>query len=112
MQLRQSGIDIIYLPLPEILHLKAPMGGFRSKTEMPWVTDHPKPAPTITLYNKLYLTNEQYVGYAWFLFFSFYKHQSIKNPFLYYINFEERHLKSKYWAEKLKNNTLTHPHSN
>lgn len=106
MQLRQSGIDIIYLPLPEILHLKAPMGGFRSKTEMPWVADQPKPAPTLTLYNKLYLTNEQYIGYTWFLFFSFYKHQSVKNPLVYINKMKKRMAKSEFWAKQLAERSI------
>ena len=106
MQLRQSGIDIIYLPLPEILHLKAPMGGFRSKTEMPWVADQPKPAPTLTLYNKLYLTNEQYVGYTWFLFFSFYKHQTVKNPLVYINKMKKRIAKSEFWAKQLAERSI------
>jgi GT2 family glycosyltransferase len=31
MQLRNQGHDVLYLPEPQILHLKAPMGGFRTE---------------------------------------------------------------------------------
>jgi hypothetical protein len=29
MQLRNQGVDVLYLPEPKILHLKVPMGGLR-----------------------------------------------------------------------------------
>jgi hypothetical protein len=30
MQLRNQGVDVLYLPEPKILHLKAPGGDFRT----------------------------------------------------------------------------------
>jgi hypothetical protein len=32
MQLRNQGHDVLYLPEPQILHLKAPMGGLETET--------------------------------------------------------------------------------
>ena len=36
LQLRNLGIDILYLPKPTILHLKAPFGGFRIAPVFVW----------------------------------------------------------------------------
>ncbi|NQY05908.1 MAG: glycosyltransferase family 2 protein [Flavobacteriaceae bacterium] len=64
MQLRNEGVDIIYLPQPEILHLKAPIGGFRFNHVKPWDKEEiePKPTPTMLLYYKLHYTEEQIRG--------------------------------------------------
>ncbi|OCB70602.1 glycosyl transferase [Flavobacterium piscis] len=105
MQLRNVGIDIIYFPKPEILHLKAPMGGFRTKPVLEWQKDfiQPKPSPTIMLYKILHQSTEQINGYKTILFLKFYKVQSIKNPFLYFFSFKKQWKQSDYWANQLKN---------
>ena len=53
MQLRNQGYDVLYLPEPEILHLKAPIGGFRTKPVLQWQNEsiQPKPSPTVMLYH-------------------------------------------------------------
>jgi glycosyltransferase involved in cell wall biosynthesis len=102
MQIRNSGADIIYLPTPEMIHLKAPMGGFRNKINLLWAIETPKPSPTITLYNRTYFTSEQYQGYIFFLFLSFYKSQPIINPFRYYLEFKKRLASSEFWAKELE----------
>ena len=52
MQLRNRGFDIVYISTSQILHLKAPMGGFRTKPVLRWHEDEiqPKPSPTVTVY--------------------------------------------------------------
>jgi glycosyltransferase involved in cell wall biosynthesis len=104
MQLRNQGYDVLYLQYPEILHLKAAVGGFRTKPFLQWQNDgvQPKPSPTIMLYQLLHNTQEQTLGYKTILFFKYYKHQKIKNPIQYYINFQKQWDKSVFWANKLK----------
>jgi len=104
MQLRNQGHDILYLPEPEILHLKALVGGFRTKPVLQWQNDsvQPKPSPTIMLYQILHNTREQTLGYKTILFFKYYRHQAIKNPIYYYRNFQKQWERSVFWANKLK----------
>lgn len=104
MQLRNQGCDVLYLPEPQILHLKAPMGGFRTKPTLQWQNDsvQPKPSPTVMLYQMLHHTPEQIRGYKTILFFKYYKHQKIKNPIRYYINFQKQWERSVFWANELK----------
>ena len=104
MQLRNKGIDVVYYPYVKLIHLKAPIGGFRIKYLHPWETDiiQPKPSPTVML-NRLNNTSKhQLLGYKTVLFFKFYKHQELKNPFSYYKKFKKQWKQSVYWANKLK----------
>jgi glycosyltransferase involved in cell wall biosynthesis len=105
MQLRNEGIDIVYFPNPEIIHLKAPIGGFRTKPVLAWQNDtiQPKPSPTVMLYKLLHLSKEQICGYKTILFFKYYRVQPIKNPVKYFLVFQREWRKSLYWANKLKN---------
>ena len=104
MQLRNQGADILYLPEPSILHLKAPIGGFRTKPPLQWQEDNvqPKPSPTVMLFQIVHNTQEQIRGYKTILFFKYYKHQKIKNPIAYFINFQKQWDKSVFWANQLK----------
>lgn len=104
MQLRNQGHDILYLPKPEILHLKAPVGGFRTKPVLQWQNDivQPKPSPTIMLYQILHNTREQTLGFKTILFFKYYRHQRIKNPLYYYRNFQRQWEQSVFWANQLR----------
>lgn len=104
MQLRNSGNDILYLPEPEILHLKAAVGGFRTKPKLQWQEDpiQPKPSPTIMLFKILHNSQEQVLGYKTILFFKYYKLQQIKNPFRYFVNFRKQWGRSIFWAKELK----------
>lgn len=103
MQLRNQGIDILYIPEPQILHLKAPMGGFRTKPKLQWQSDtiQPKPSPTVMLYQLLHQTQEQRLAYKTTLFFKFYRRQPIKNPIRYYNNFQRQWKQSLFWANEL-----------
>lgn len=104
MQLRNYGHDVLYVPEPSILHLKAPMGGFRTKPILAWHKDviRPKPSPTVMLYKIKHDLEEQILSYKTTLFFKFYKHQKIKNPFKYYITFQKQWKQSVFWANELK----------
>lgn len=104
MHLRNIGNDVIYLPNPQIVHLKAPIGGFRTKPKLLWQDDvvQPKPSPTVMLYKLLHLTPKQLLGYKTVLFFKFYKLQSVKNPVTYFKNFQKQWRQSVFWALKLK----------
>ncbi|WP_163400268.1 glycosyltransferase family 2 protein [Flavobacterium fluviatile] len=105
MQLRNLGIDILYVPNPEIIHLKAPVGGFRTKPVLAWQNDviKPKPSPTVMLYKILHLNEKQIRGYKTILFLKFYKKQSIKNPIRYFSKLQKQWNRSVYWANQLKN---------
>lgn len=104
MQLRNQGHDVVYLPEPEILHLKAPIGGFRTKPILQWQNDsiQPKPSPTIMLYQMLNSTPAQTNSYKTTLFFKYYGLQKIKNPLRYYFNFQKQWDRSVLWAKQLK----------
>jgi len=105
MQLRNQGVDIVYIPEPTIVHLKAPIGGFRTKPVLQWHSDsvQPKPSPTVLLYLLLYYSKQQILGYKTTLFFKFYRHQKIKNPITYSVNFMKQWDKSIYWSNILRN---------
>jgi len=104
IQLRNQGAGILYLPEPSILHLKAPIGGFRTKPPLQWQEDNvqPKPSPTVLLFQILHNTQEQIRGYKTILFFKYYNHQKIKNPIRYYSNFQKQWNKSAFWANQLR----------
>jgi glycosyltransferase involved in cell wall biosynthesis len=103
MQLRNQGQDVLYLPDPEILHLKAPVGGFRTKPILQWQKDslQPKPSPTIMLFQITHTTREQTLGYKTILFFKYYRLQTIKNPIQYYNHFQKQWERSVFWANEL-----------
>lgn len=104
-KLRNNEVDITFFPSPKIFHLKAPVGGFRTKFRFEWEEDtvQPKPSPTIMLYRLLYGTKQQIDGYKTTLFFKYYRLQKTKNPFAYYAIFKKQWERSIFWATKLKN---------
>lgn len=106
MQLRNKGYDIVYLPEPMLLHLKAPVGGFRTKPELAWHRDkiQPKPSPTVMLFNKRYLSPEQLRGYKLILFFKYYLRQPIRNPQRYFAYFRTAWQRSVFWAQQIERN--------
>lgn len=105
LQLRNTGNDVIYFPEPGILHLSAPMGGFRIKPKLAWDNEEivPKPSPTIMLLKLTHSSKEQLLGYKTILFFKYYKHQGNKNPIRYYNVFQKQWNQSVFWANKLNN---------
>jgi GT2 family glycosyltransferase len=105
MQLRKKGIDIIYIPEAEILHRKAPIGGFRTKFVFNYDNDlvQPKPSPTVMLLKLKHSSKEQILAYKLRLFFKFYKEQNIKNPFCYFKLVTLQWQKSTFLAQELTN---------
>jgi glycosyltransferase involved in cell wall biosynthesis len=103
MQLRNVSCDIIYHPEIEILHLKAPMGGFREKPILDWERKQPvpKPSPTLMAYAYKYYTEQQLKGFKISLFLKYYKSQEIINPITYMHEMKKRWSKSENWALKL-----------
>lgn len=104
MQLRNKGYDILYLPEPEILHLKAPIGGFRTKPQLQWENESipPKPSPTIFLYFSLHYTKQQILGYKTILFTKNYNFKLFENPISYCNRMNKQWKVSEFWANKLK----------
>lgn len=103
MQLRNLGVDILYLPFITIHHLKAPIGGFREKIKKDWEKEVilPKPSPTVMVYKLKYDTSEQLQAYKTLLFIKYYTKQSVKNPFSYFKMMKNAWESSNYWAEFL-----------
>jgi len=103
MQLRNQGCDILYVPFVKMLHLKAPIGGFRFKITKEWGNDEiqPKPAPTVMVYKLKHNTKEQLQSYKTTLFTKFYRRQLINNPLKYYKTFQKSWNQSIYWANYL-----------
>ncbi len=105
MKIRNKGTDIIFYPNSEILHLKAPVGGFRAKMKLPWDNEgvQPKPSPMVLAHRLKHTTREQLLGYKTILFFKFYKAQGIRNPFSYVSSMKKRWNRSLHWAKYLIN---------
>jgi hypothetical protein len=103
MQLRNQGCDVLFLPQPEIVHSKAPIGGFRTKPKLQWQNEsiQPKPSPTVMLYIISHNSQQQLFGYKTILFLKYYKYQKIKNPIRYFMNFRKQWNKSVFWANEL-----------
>lgn len=106
MQLRRRGIDILYNPHIKVLHLKAPVGGFRYEVQRPWEDDEvvPKPSPTVLYFKIKHSSARQLKGYKTTLLLKYYKDQELRNPFAYYKRFKQQWRSSVAWANKLKNN--------
>ncbi|OBQ55384.1 glycosyltransferase family 2 protein [Tamlana sp. s12] len=100
IELRRLGVDVVYFPEPNILHLKAPRGGFRSTFVQPWEHEkiQPKPSPTIMYLKQKYYTNEQLNGYKTILYFKMYKFNLFKLK-----TFMKRWKQSEKWAKFLSN---------
>lgn len=103
MQLRNKGFDIIYFPEIRILHLKAPIGGFRIKVKQLWdaETVQPKPSATIMYVFFKHYTQQQLLGYKLVLFIKLLKKKSIYNYFVFLKEYQKKWEKSQYWASKL-----------
>jgi glycosyltransferase involved in cell wall biosynthesis len=104
MQLRQKGFDILYISSTNILHLKAPMGGFRTKPILRWQNEviQPKPSPTLMLFRLFYDTPEQLLSYKTTIFLKNLTPSFLKNPFGYIKLFRKKWDTSVFWATKLK----------
>ncbi|WP_452224257.1 glycosyltransferase family 2 protein [Lacinutrix chionoecetis] len=106
MQLRWIGEDVIYLADLKILHLKAPIGGYRIKIKQPWHDEaiQPKPSPTIQLLYQTYYTKQQLEGYKLLLFLKQFKAFGYKKPIKFKKKFAQQWQQSVLWSNKLKQN--------
>jgi glycosyltransferase involved in cell wall biosynthesis len=104
MQLRQLGHDVIYFADVKITHLKAPIGGYRTKVQQLWENDtiQPKPSPTIQLLHQTYFTIQQQLGYKLLLGLRSYKNSTGKHPLKNIKHFKKQWERSVYWCQKLK----------
>ncbi|WP_343707581.1 glycosyltransferase family A protein [Flavobacterium sp.] len=103
LQLRNIGNDIIYFPELKITHLKAPMGGFRTKFVFPWENEgeFPKPSPTIMYVKQKYFSLEQISGYRTLLFVKTLKMKSLFKWFNFYTESKQKWNLSIKWSKKL-----------
>lgn len=103
MQVRNAGFDVTYAPQIQILHLKAPVGGFRKLYVFPWEKDEvqPKPSPQIMYHRKKNYTHKQLLGYKMVQFFKTYGVFGTKLPWKHYKRYEQAWTQSEKWANKL-----------
>ena len=103
MQIRNAGQDVIYAPQIQLLHLKAPVGGFRKPHIFPWKTHaiQPKPSPQIMYHRKKNYTHKQLLGYKMIHFFKWYKNSGVKNPITYLKQFKKAWDLSECYAKEL-----------
>jgi glycosyltransferase involved in cell wall biosynthesis len=106
LQLRNIGTDIIYFPEPSILHLKAPIGGFRIKPVLLWSAEknQPKPSPSVMLLKQSYDTKQQIQGYKLFLGLKLFSDKGWRKPIGFLVTFQKQWEASLYWANQLKKN--------
>lgn len=103
MQLRQSGVDIIYFPSLYITHLKAPMGGFRIKIKQKWDDDiiFPKPSPTVMYVFRKHYTREQLLCYKLVSFFKLLKKEPWHSWVSFIQQYERKWQSSLSWSKKI-----------
>ncbi len=103
MQLRNLGADVVYFPKPHIVHLKAPMGGFRIKPIFKWSSDpiQPKPSPTILLNFIKYRSKEQVGAYKTIYFFKMWSKNKSQNPFTFASTIKRHWQSSLNWVTKI-----------
>jgi GT2 family glycosyltransferase len=103
MQIRNAGYDVIYAPKIQILHLKAPTGGFRKLHMFPWVHDvvQPKPSPQIMYHRKKNYSTHQLKGYKMVLFFKTFGNLGGRTPWGHFRAFKYAWNQSERWANTL-----------
>jgi GT2 family glycosyltransferase len=103
MQIRQAGYDVIYAPQIQLLHLKAPVGGFRKPHLFSWKEDEvqPKPSPQIMYHRKKNYTHKQLLGYKLVQFFKTYGGFGTKLPWMHYKKYKQAWNQSEKRASEL-----------
>lgn len=103
MQLRKKGHDVIFCPMLQVNHLKAPIGGFRKPHTFMWNNEkiQPKPSPTVMFTILKYKTKQQRASYKVFYLLSLWWKSTPLNIMRYYILFEKQWARSIFWANKL-----------
>ena len=104
MQLRNLGEDVVYFADIKIKHLKAPIGGYRTKVKHIWLEDSivPKPSPTIQFLYQTYFTPEQLLGYKLLLGLRSFKSSANKNPFVFIKQYKMQWSRSQFYSQKLQ----------
>lgn len=104
MQLRNAGADVLYHPDLELVHLKAPVGGFRQKIVQAWEAegDLPKPSPTIMLFRLKHNTLHQLRGYKLQLYIRQWGKTPLLKKFGFIKSFKKRWNASVKWAKILE----------
>jgi len=71
IRLRQNGANVLYAPGEPVLHLKAPVGGYRYSFLHPWRNDkvQPRPSPTVLYSRRKHVTKSMQNGYLLFYWF-------------------------------------------
>lgn len=107
-RIRNLGFDVVYIPEPSILHLKAPTGGFRAPLVLPWQleTISPKPSPTVMLFWMRHFTEKQFWGNKLMIFFEMLKRGGYKRPFRFKKEFLLKWNLSLAYAQKLDKGIL------
>ena len=102
-QLRNKGLDVVFLSKPLMTHLKAPIGGFRTKIEHAWSHEkiQPKPSPTVALCILRHYSKEQILGYKLFLLIKSFQFSKNYNFIKYYSNFKKQWRASMQWSDFL-----------
>ncbi|KEZ93750.1 glycosyltransferase family 2 protein [Nonlabens ulvanivorans] len=103
MQIRNAGYDVTYAPQIQILHLKAPIGGFRKSHVFPWDNEDvkPKPSPQIMYYRKKNYTHKQLSGYKMVQLFKTFGVFGTKLPWKHYKKYLQAWNQSEKWASRL-----------
>ena len=104
VQIRNLGHDVVYLPSPTILHLKAPVGGFREPVAFPWNTGNQrlKPSPTVMLFWYKHFSEKQFLGNKLMIFINFLMKMGKKNPYAFLLKFKKDWNLSLQFAKKLQ----------
>lgn len=104
MQLRQLGHDVVYFADVKITHLKAPIGGYRTKVKQLWEDENiqPKPSPTIQFLYQSYFTKKQILGYKLLLGLRLYRSGKTKNPFKFIKQYNHQWQQSEKWCRKIQ----------
>lgn len=68
LRLMARGAVVLRQPAADVVHLKAPRGGFRHPRPLPWrdAAPQPKPSPTVLYSRRAQLTRQQVDGYRLF----------------------------------------------
>jgi len=99
-ELRKLGCATVYSPINAILHLKAPIGGFRFAFKHPWIDDEiqPKPSPTMMYLHENYYSKEQLFGYKVYLFMRLIVKRHKINVFKFLREFKQQWKSSQHYS--------------
>ena len=104
IELRKLGCSTLYTPYNALLHLKAPIGGFRFEFPHPWLKDNiqPKPSPTMMYLFESYMSEEQFFAYKTSLLLQQLKQKKSLNLFKFVKDFKAQWERSKHWSNEYR----------